>query len=477
MISTVFLTNEHGKILLFRDYRGENTRYDACIFACNVIRQHSRPFKPVEQFGFATYCKVSLGCCCLVACCHGNSNAVLVLQWLMDIRKWISKILGSEFEERAILENACVIYELLDHAIDAGYPQDFYIHHLARVVPNKTIKNVFSKQNSVESNYLQDYGVDYGKQLKEEIVASYLNANLVMTSDPTLDKLQLEVPWRLCENKRRRNRIAVSLSECVQCYYSHVGEMLTSEITGAISLQCQLSGTPSVEIRLNTDFVRTTTPKVYKYMTNNNESEFDLPLGARMAACMLDFKVDKTVDIEAVGNWKVIRTVPAQGATILMIYRTVNTGQSPFEIKPIITKVTNNLLFYHVTLVTKYQNMNATDVMLEIPLLENTSSVDVIYLNGHCYPMLAFNYMHWIIGKASGGSIYTLEFQCKLYNSLTASKPTLGPIKLDFMLSHFSISGLYVRSVTIKNATHRTIKGVRYSTKSGNFHHKVRFPT
>ncbi|GIX62804.1 adaptor protein [Babesia caballi] len=477
MISSVFISNKNGKLLLFKGYGGHTTQQDAAMFAQNMIQRSCQPYKPVQQFAFASFFRVRLDQFHLVASCHGDVNAMLVMQCLNDLRGAIVTLLEANVTEAALLGNTPVLHDMFDLAIDAGFPQDFYLHYLNYDHTREATSSLFRRGSADLSSYVGRYGVDYPKFIKSQRLTRHVD-NLEDTSDPTLLKMRVEVPWRSEGITTRRSALALSVAECLSCSYSHVGELLHSEVTGSLTLECLISGRPTVSIRLNTDFTCSPTADAYTYVDNKSESAFPLPVGATAAAPMLDFKVDKTVNIRALLQTRCISLVPPHGMTTLMIYRCDIAGQLPFDIKPVLTRATKQLVYYHVTIQTRYhKKVVAHNLLLRIPLPDGAVNVEVINHVGQCQPKLALGALHWQLGKAHGGASYTLEFQCKLGKSMNEREPTLGPIAVEFALPNFSYSGLFVRSVTVANSAHRVSPSVHYSTTSGDFHYKLKYPS
>ncbi|GBE60353.1 AP-2 complex subunit [Babesia ovata] len=477
MISAVFISNCHGSLLFYRAFRGGGSRQDAVMYARNMIQRNLKPYKPIQQFGFATYFRIRLDGLHLVASCDGDVNAAHVMQCLVDIRDTIVTLLEARVTEAAVVKYATTLQELMDLAIDGGYPQDFYMHYLGPWAVKEMTTSLFKKNQPRVMHYLEGYGVDYHRYIKSQKPVFHSEKDLVATSDPEIQMQNIAVPWRVASSTSRKNELTLLVSECINCCYSHVGELLTREVAGSITMDCLMSGTPKVTIKLNTDFTNTHTQNAFKSVENKHDSNFALPAGAKLATNMLDFKVHKTVDIGWIMKTRQLTVVPQQGMTALMLYRCDISGELPFEVTPVITKATKQLVYYHVTIRTKFsKNVSANNLLLKIPLPPTTSNVEIINHFGHCQFNLALSSMHWHLGKACGGIKYTLEFQCKLARSLNDQDPAIGPIEVEFVMPNYSFSGLFVRDIEVTNTTHKTHKAVQYNASSGNYHYKLRFP-
>ncbi|ORM39389.1 AP-2 complex subunit mu [Babesia sp. Xinjiang] len=475
MISSVFITN-HGVPLLFRAYSGQSTRQDAVMYAKNMLHRSLWPYKPVQQFAFTTYCSVALDKFHIVAACNGNFNVTLVVQCLNDIRNAIITLLDSNITDATLLDNATMLHELLDLAIDAGYPQDFYLEYLSLVLTKETTSSIFKKNTTGFVSYMRKYGVNYQKFTKGKKLCS-VSDDLGPSSNTELQVIKTKVPWRPSTLTTKKNYVFLLLSECINCCYSHAGELLETEITGSMLMDCQVSGEPTLEIKLNAEFSELITRKTFKYLDNNSESDFRPPNGAKFSTSFLDFKVDKTVNINSMLDRKIITMIPPQGVTMLMIYRCDNKGGLPFDITPVLTRATKQLVYYHVTIETKFdKRIHANNVALTIPLPENTANVEMINHAGPYQYKPAQNVMYWHPGKVYGKHILTLEFQCKIAKSINECRTALDPMQLEFELPNYSSSGLYIRDVTLINSTHKTNRDVLYNTANGKYYYKLKLP-
>ncbi|GFE54184.1 medium subunit of the adaptin 2 complex [Babesia ovis] len=475
MISSIFITN-HGAPLLFRAYSGECTRQDAVLYAKNAFNKSLGPFKPIQQFAFTTYISVELERFYIVASCNGNVNVMLVVQCLNDIRNAIISLLDSNITESNLLNNVTLLHELLDLAIEAGYPQDFYLQYMTGNATKEGLTHIFKKHNVDFVSYIQRYGVDYNKYIRSKKAIPQIDESGSPSSSmetPTRTKST----WKSPKLILRKNEVRLQVTECLNCCFSYAGELLHSEATGSITMECVITGGLNLDIRLNTDFTSTSTRNDYKRLDFANEIEFPPPSGATVSTTLTDFKVDRIVNIESMLATKKICLTPPQGTTLLAIYRSEINGQLPFKIKPVLTRTAGQIVYYHITVETHFcKKLYATNVALNIPLPENTANVDIITHSGHCLPKLAQNVLHWHMGKVYGNTVLTLEIQCKLLKSYTDKNTTLEPLELFFELANYSLSGLYVRNLSVTNNVHRTVKNVHYNTLNGEFHYKLKLP-
>jgi AP-1 complex subunit mu len=117
-------------------------------------------------------------------------------------------------EEESIRDNFVIIYELLDEMMDFGYPQ------------------------TTESKILREYITQESYQLE------------VSAKQPPM-ALTNAVSWRSEGLKYRKNEVFLDVVESVNLLVNANGNILRSEILGAIKMKCYLSGMPDVRLGLN----------------------------------------------------------------------------------------------------------------------------------------------------------------------------------------------------------------------------------
>jgi AP-1 complex subunit mu len=118
----------------------------------------------------------------------------------------------NELEEESIRDNFVIIYELLDEFMDFGYPQ------------------------TTDSKILQEYITQEGHQINEtKLPPAVTNA----------------VSWRQENVKYRKNEVFLDVIESVNILVSASGNVMRSEIVGAIKMRVYLSGMPELRLGLN----------------------------------------------------------------------------------------------------------------------------------------------------------------------------------------------------------------------------------
>lgn len=177
-----------------------------------------------------------------------------------------------ELEEESIRDNFVIIYELLDELIDFGYPQ------------------------TTDSKILQEYITQEGHKLELQP-----RPPLAVTN---------AVSWRSEGIKYRKNEVFLDVIESVNLLANANGNVLRSEIVGAIKMRVFLSGMPELRLGLN--------DKVLFESTGRGKSK---------SVELEDVKFHQCVRLSRFENDRTISFIPPDGEFELMSYR-LNTHVS-----------------------------------------------------------------------------------------------------------------------------------------------------
>lgn len=118
-----------------------------------------------------------------------------------------------ELEEESIRDNFVIIYELLDEMMDFGYPQ------------------------TTESKILQEYITQESYKLEVQVRPPMAVTNAVS--------------WRSEGIRYRKNEVFLDVVESVNLLVNANGNVVRSEILGAVKMKCYLSGMPELRLGLN----------------------------------------------------------------------------------------------------------------------------------------------------------------------------------------------------------------------------------
>lgn len=204
-----------------------------------------------------------------------NTNAAEIILFLHKVVEVFTEYFKA-LEEESIRDNFVVIYELLDEMMDFGYPQ------------------------TTESKILQEYITQESHKLEIQARPPIAVTNAVS--------------WRSEGIRYRKNEVFLDVVESLNLLVSANGNVLRSEILGAIKMKCYLSGMPELRLGLNDKVMFETTGRT----TRGKAIEME------------DVKFHQCVRLARFENDRTISFIPPDGEFELMSYR-LNT-----QVKPLI---------------------------------------------------------------------------------------------------------------------------------------------
>ena len=121
-ISAVYFLDRKGRVIIFRNYRGEVDQNISEGFIDKVLELDENNMRPAFTIDNVHYIWIKHQNIYLVAVGKRNLNAALAFSFLYKLRD----ILINYFiflEEETVKDNFVLIYELLDEIMDNGYTQ------------------------------------------------------------------------------------------------------------------------------------------------------------------------------------------------------------------------------------------------------------------------------------------------------------------------------------------------------------------
>jgi AP-1 complex subunit mu len=178
-----------------------------------------------------------------------------------------------DVEEESIRDNFVICYELMDELVDFGYPQ------------------------TTDGKILQEYITQEGHKLE-----------IAPKPPPAVTNA---VSWRTEGVKYRKNEVFLDVIESVNLLAGASGNVLRSEIVGAIKMRVYLSGMPELRLGLNDKVLFETTGR-----------------GKSKSVELEDVKFHQCVRLSRFENDRTISFIPPDGEFELMSYR-LNTRVKP----------------------------------------------------------------------------------------------------------------------------------------------------
>ena len=424
-ISAVYFLDRKGRVIIFRNYRGEVDQDISEGFTDKVLELDEANMKPAFTIDNVHYIWIKHHNIYLVAVGKRNINVALTFSFLYKFKDILLDYFNI-LEEETVKDNFVLIYEILDEIMDHGYPQ------------------------TTESKILKDFiMIESNKKTKDN------KENLALTSTMTN-----AVSWRKEGIKYNTNEAWLDVIEKVDELISSNGNVLSSQINGNVIMKSYLTGMPRVTVGLNDKVVLQSLGK-----DTTNSIEMD------------DLKFHQCVNKKKYDNERIIEFIPPDGEFELMSYRL------DMQIKPLISckvEIKNHSetrIEYIVKAKTNFKNRSvAKNVSIYIPVpldIQNatfkTTSGSVVYLSDR-------EDLLWFIKRFEGQCELdmTCSFQVPTVRIDDPNKHLKRPIQISFEIPYFTVSGFQIRYMKIvEKSGYEAVPWVRYFTRNGEYNIRI----
>jgi AP-1 complex subunit mu len=264
-----------------------------------------------------------------------------------------------ELEEESIRDNFVIIYELFDEMMDNGYPQ------------------------TTETRVLKEYITQESYKLD----TSQIRPPQAVTN---------AVSWRTEGIKYRKNEVFLDVVESINLLANSNGNVVRSEILGAIKMRCYLTGMPELRLGLND-----------KVQLENRQGS-----SKTKAVEMEDIKFHQCVRLSRFENDRTISFIPPDGEFELMSYR-LNT-----QVKPLIwTECTvesfsGTRMEYTIKAKAQFKRRStASNVEIIVPVPEDADTPKFKTTIGNVVYAPEKNALVWKIKQFPGGREFMMKAQ------------------------------------------------------------------
>ena len=417
-ISAVFILDAQGRVLIFRDYRGDVPIHHVDRFMGRLAElEEEGGLSPVVEGEGVTYVYLQHSNIYLMAVGKTNFNAMaafLFLHRLVDVFNHYFE----ELEEESVQDNFVTVYELLDEVMDFGYPQ-------------YTEGKILSEFIHTEAHRME-------QQKKPPMAVT--NA----------------VSWRSEGLAYKKNEVFLDVVESVNLVVNPGGGIVHSEIMGALKMRAYLSGMPECKLGLND-----------KVMLDAQGRS-----GKGKSVDLEDIKFHQCVRLSRFENDRTISFIPPDGAFDLMTYR-INT-----QVKPLIwveckvDQPSRSRMKFQVKAHSQFKERStANNVVITLPVPADATSPQVRVSLGSAEYCPEEEAMVWTIKNFPGGKQVMLKAEFSL-PSVSSEEPSAKkrPISVKFEIPYFTVSGIQVRYLkVIEKSGYQALPWVRYITGSGEY--------
>ena len=425
-ISAIYFLDRKGRIIIFRNYRGEVDQDISEGFINEVLELDEANMKPAFTIDDVHYIWIRHQNIYIVAVGKRNINVAMTFSFLYKLKDILIDYFNV-LEEETVKDNFVLIYELLDEIMDHGYPQ---------ITEGKILKDLIMISSNKKNN----------KTSKE---------NLALTSTMTN-----AVSWRKEGIRYEVNEAWLDVIEKVDELISSNGNVLSSQINGSVIMKNFLSGMPMVTVGLNDKIVL---QNLGKDTTNSIEMD--------------DLKFHQCVNKKKFENERIIEFIPPDGEFELMSYRLDIQIKPLISVKITINTISETRIEYIAKAKTNFKNRsvaNNVSIYIPVPLdIQNatfkTTAGSVVYLSDR-------EDLLWFIKRFEGQTELDMNcsFQVPTVRIDDTTKHLKRPIQVSFEIPYFTVSGFQVRYMKIvEKSGYEAVPWVRYFTKNGEYNIRI----
>jgi len=267
------------------------------------------------------------------------------------------------------------------------------------------------------------------------------------------------VSWRSEGIKHKKNEVFLDVVERLHLLVSANGNVLRSEILGALNMKTYLSGMPELKLGLNDKLLFEAAGR---------------PISKGKAVEMEDVKFHQCVRLARFENDRTISFIPPDGEYELMSYR-LNTHVKPLIwVEAVIDPgMSRSKIQYMVKAKSQFQARSlANNVELHIPVPSDVDSPSFKTSIGSVRYQPDKNVIVWSIKQFQGHKEFIMTANFGL-PSVVAEKEesyTKVPISVKFEIPYFTVSGVTVRYLKIiEKSGYQALPWVRYITQNGDY--------
>lgn len=416
VLSAIYILDMKGKVLISRNYRGdvENSVIDKFIGLISE-KEEDGTLTPLLCTQDCTYAFIKHSNLYVVATTKKNSNIAMIFVLLHKICAVMEEYF-KDVEEESIRDNFVIVYELMDELVDFGYPQ------------------------TTDGKILQEYITQEGHKLE-----------IAPKPPPAVTNA---VSWRTEGVKYRKNEVFLDVIESVNLLAGASGNVLRSEIVGAIKMRVYLSGMPELRLGLNDKILFETTGR-----------------GKSKSVELEDVKFHQCVRLSRFENDRTISFIPPDGEFELMSYR-LNTHVKPLIwIESVIERHAHSRVEYMVKAKSQFKRRStANNVEIVIPVPTDADGPKFKTTIGHCKYAPEQSAVIWSIKSFPGGKEYLMRAHFGLPSVQAENVEGKPPIHVKFEIPYFTTSGIQVRYLKIiEKSGYQALPWVRYITQNGDY--------
>ncbi|XP_072993656.1 AP-1 complex subunit mu-2-like isoform X2 [Typha latifolia] len=407
-ISALFLLDIKGRVLVWRDYRGDVSALQAERFFTKLIEKEGDPElqSPVAYDDGVTYMFIQHNNLFLMTAARQNCNAASILLFLHRVVD-VFKHYFEELEEESLRDNFVVVYELLDEMMDFGYPQ----------FTEAKILSEFIKTDA------------YRMEVTQRPPMAVTNA----------------VSWRSEGIQYKKNEVFLDVVEGVNILVNSNGQIIRSDVVGALKMRTYLRVLLEAQGRA----------------TKGKAIDLD-DIKFHQCVRLARFENDRTISfIPPDGSFDLMTyRLSTQLKPLIWVEAQVEKhSRSRIELT---VKARSQFK----------ERSTATNVEIEVPVPSDATNPNVRTSMGSAAYAPENDALLWKIRSFPGGKEYMCraEFSLPSIAAEEWAPEKKPPIRVKFEIPYFTVSGIQVRYLKIiEKSGYHALPWVRYITMAGEY--------
>ena len=337
------------------------------------------------------------------------------------------------------------MYELFDEVMDFGYPQfteakimSDYIKTDAHKADVHDVKQSVAVTNAVS---WRAEGIKYKVRFARA------------RSGPAVEALTLSGA-----RATQKNEVFLDVTESMSLLVNSNGQVVHSEVTGALKMRCYLSGMPECKIGLNDKMMMEAQGKG----------------GKGKAVELEDMKFHQCVRLTRFDADRTVSFIPPDGAFDLMTYRLSTAVKPLFWVEAVVEKHGMSRVEYMVKIRSQFkEKSSAQSVVVTLPVSADATNPIIRTNSGSAEYAPEQEALLWKMKTFPGGKEFLLRAKFSLPSIApdedSGAKVRKPPIKVSFEVPYFTVSGIQVRYLKVSEKSgYQALPWVRYISKSAD---------
>jgi AP-1 complex subunit mu len=251
--------------------------------------------------------------------------------------------------------------------------------------------------------------------------------------------------------------VFLDVTESMSLLVNSNGQVVHSEVTGALKMRCYLSGMPECKLGLND-----------RAMLEVQGRE-----GKGKAVELEDMKFHQCVRLSRFDADRTVSFIPPDGAFDLMTYRLSTAVKPLFWVEAVVEKHGTSRVEYMVKLRSQFKEKStAQAVVVTLPVSVDATNPVIRTNAGAAEYAPEQGALLWKIKSFPGGKEYLLRAKFSLPSIRAEDDAHIRrpPIRVAFEIPYFTVSGIQVRYLKVSEKSgYQALPWVRYISKSAEY--------